>query len=62
VIEAFSRPVVGWSIADNLRAQLAAAIFEYIGAFCNPRRRHSLIGDLSHAELETQLANVAIAA
>jgi putative transposase len=34
------------------REQLASAVFEYIEAFYNPRRRHSSIGNLSPAEFE----------
>jgi putative transposase len=44
------------------RAELASAIFEYIEAFYNPRRRHFSIGNLSPVEFETQHANAAIAA
>jgi len=35
------------------RTELAAAIFEWIGAWYNPRRRHTSLGDLSPAEFET---------
>jgi transposase InsO family protein len=38
------------------------AIFEYIEAFYNPRRRHSSIGNLDPVEFETRHANAAIAA
>ncbi len=34
------------------RSELASAIFEYIEAFYNPRRRHSSIGNLSPVEFE----------
>jgi putative transposase len=34
------------------REQLASAVFDYIEAFYNPRRRHSSIGNLSPAEFE----------
>lgn len=44
------------------RAQLASAIFEYIEAFYNPRRRHSSIGNLSPVEFETRHTNTAVAA
>jgi transposase InsO family protein len=44
------------------RAELASAIFEYIEAFYNPRRRHSSIGNLSPIEFETRHTNAAIAA
>ena len=44
------------------RAELASAIFEYVEAFYNPRRRHSSIGNLSPVEFETQHTNAAIAA
>ncbi len=35
------------------RAELAAAIFEWIEGWYNPRRRHTSIGDLSPVEFET---------
>jgi len=35
------------------RAQLASAMFEWIEAFYNPRRRHSSLGNLSPADYET---------
>ena len=44
------------------RSELASAIFEYIEAFYNPRRRHSSIGDLSPVEFESRFTNAAIAA
>jgi putative transposase len=44
------------------RAELASAIFEYIEAFYNPRRRHSSIGNLSPVEFEARHTNAAIAA
>jgi putative transposase len=44
------------------RAELAAAIFEYIEAFYNPRRRHSSIGYLSPVEFESRFTTGAIAA
>ena len=44
------------------RAELASAIFEYIEAFYDPRRRHSSIGNLSHVEFETRHINTAVAA
>jgi putative transposase len=44
------------------RAELASAIFEYIEAFYNPRRRHSSIGNLSPVEFETRHTNTAVAA
>jgi putative transposase len=44
------------------RAELASAIFEYIEAFYNPRRRHFSIGNLSPVEFETRHTNAAIAA
>jgi len=34
--------------------QLASAIFEYVEAFYNPRRRHSSIGNLSPVEFESR--------
>jgi putative transposase len=59
-------PTVAWR-EDRVRfwqtrAELASAIFEYIEAFYNPRRRHSSIGNLSPVEFETQHTNAAIAA
>jgi putative transposase len=36
------------------RDQLASAIFEYVEAFYNPRRRHSSIGNLSPVEFESR--------
>jgi putative transposase len=44
------------------RAELASAIFEYIEAFYNPRRRHSSIGNLSPVEFETRHTSTAVAA
>ena len=44
------------------RAELASAIFEYIEAFYNPRRRHSSIGNLSPVEFETRHTDAAVAA
>lgn len=44
------------------RAELASAIFEYIEAFYNPRRRHSSIGNLSPVEFEARHTNTAVAA
>jgi putative transposase len=44
------------------RTELAPVIFEYIEAFCNPRRRHSSIGYLSAVEFEARLTDAAIAA
>ncbi|MGB9112802.1 MAG: IS3 family transposase, partial [Acidimicrobiales bacterium] len=44
------------------RRELANAIFEYIEAFYNPRRRHSSIGDLSPVEFETRHTDAAVAA
>ena len=34
------------------RSELAAAIFEWIEAWYNPRRRHTSLGDLAPAEFE----------
>ena len=34
------------------RTELAAAIFEWIEAWYNPRRRHTSLGDLAPAEYE----------
>ena len=36
----------------STRSELAAAIFEWIEAWYNPRRRHSSLGDLAPAEFE----------
>jgi putative transposase len=36
------------------KEELATAVFEYVEAFYNPRRRHSSIGNLSPAEFETR--------
>ena len=44
------------------RQQLATAIFDYIEAFYNPRRRHSSIGDHSPISYENQHAPIATAA
>ena len=44
------------------RRELASAIFEYIEAFYNPRRRHSSIGDLSPVEFESRYTDAALAA
>jgi transposase InsO family protein len=35
------------------RRELTSEVFEYIEAFYNPRRRHSTLGMLSPADLET---------
>jgi hypothetical protein len=47
---------------SQTRAELASAIFEYIEAFYNPRRRHPSIGGLSPVEFETRHTNAALAA
>ena len=36
------------------RQELASAIFDYVEAFYNPRRRHSSIGHLSPVEFESR--------
>ena len=36
----------------DARRQLASAVFEWIEAWYNPRRRHTSIGDLSPVEYE----------
>ncbi len=36
------------------RDRLASAIFDYVEAFYNPRRRHSSIGNLSPAQFESR--------
>jgi len=96
VLDVYSRRIVGWSIADHLRAelvvgtaadnalmesffgtlqlelldrrdwdtrrQLATAVFEWIEAWYNPRRRHISIDDLSPVEFELLHAAAADAA
>jgi len=68
VIDAYSRRCVGWSMRDDLKAELVVdalgmavsarrpaaglAIFEYIEAFYNPLRRHSTLGYKSPMEFE----------
>jgi putative transposase len=42
----------GW----NTKAQLSQAIFEWIEAWYNPRRRHTSIGDLAPAAYEQHTA------
>ena len=37
------------------REELARAIFEWIEGWCNPRRRHTSIGDLSPVDYERRL-------
>jgi putative transposase len=49
-------------LLDRRHWELASAIFEYIEAFYNPRRRHSSIGNLSPVEFETRHTNTAVAA
>ena len=44
------------------RQELALAIFEWIEAWYNPRRRHSSIGDLSPIDYEARLTPAAAAA
>ena len=44
------------------RRQLALAVFEWIAAWCNPRRRHSSIGDLSRIGYEGRFTPAAAAA
>ena len=44
------------------RAELASAIFEYVEAFYNPRRRHSSIGNLSPVEFEARHTDAAVSA
>jgi putative transposase len=36
------------------RDEAKADAFDYIEGFCNPKRRHSTIGDMSPMELERQ--------
>ena len=36
----------------DTQADLGSAVFEWIEAFCNPRRRHSTLGYLSPAQFE----------
>ena len=44
------------------RTELASAMFEWIEAFYNPRRRHSSLGDISPAAYEALHNRVATAA
>ncbi|HNP58806.1 MAG: integrase core domain-containing protein [Candidatus Nanopelagicales bacterium] len=44
------------------RVELAAAIFEWIEGWYNPRRRHSTLGDLSPHEYEALHTAAAAAA
>ncbi len=44
------------------RHQLALAVFEWIEAWYNPRRRHSSIGNLSPIDFETRFTPAAAAA
>lgn len=44
------------------RRQLALAVFEWIEAWYNPRRRHSSIGDLSPVDYEARFTPAAVAA
>lgn len=47
VMDAWSRRIVGWSIADHIRTELvieAIDMAEWIQAWRNPRRRHSGLG------------------
>ncbi len=54
--------VVGDHRRWQRRSELASAIFEYIEAFYNPRRRRSSIGNLSPVEFEARHTNTAVAA
>ena len=40
------------SVTQPVEQQLASAIFEWIEAWYNPRRRHTSLGDLSPIEFE----------
>ncbi len=44
------------------RRQLALAVFEWIEAWYNPRRRHSSIGDVSPTDYESSVIPAAVAA
>ncbi len=46
----------------DTRRQLALAVFEWIEAWYNPRRRHSSIGNLSPIDYESSFAAAAVAA
>ena len=46
----------------STRAELASAMFDYIEAFYNPRRRHSSIGYLSPVDFESRSTEAEIAA
>jgi len=48
--------------APGWNDELASAIFEYIEAFYNPRRRHSSIGNLNPVEFEARHTDTAVAA
>jgi transposase InsO family protein len=59
VQDAFSRRIVGWSMADHMRSELVvdqeltSEIFAYVEAFYHPRRRHSTPGMLSPSRSKT---------
>ena len=46
----------------DTRRQLALAVFEWIEAWYNPRRRHSSLGDVSPIDYEARLTAAATAA
>ncbi len=46
----------------STRRQLASAVFEWIEAWYNPRRRHSALGNLSPADYEARANTATVAA
>ena len=54
------RPVAGGRFTSHHRAKLA--IFDYLEAFYDPRRRHSALGQIAPATFETNYRNAVAAA